>query len=76
MSLVELMIALVIGSILMIGAITVYTQSRSNYIVNESMARLQENARFAMDFLEPDLRLASFWGQTSRSNLVEVPAPP
>ncbi|MDH3640951.1 MAG: PilW family protein [Gammaproteobacteria bacterium] len=76
MSLIELMIALVIGSILMIGAITVYTQSRANYIVNESVARLQENARFAMDFLEPDLRLASFWGQTSRSNLVEVPAPP
>lgn len=74
MSLIELMIALVIGSILMIGAITVYTQSRASYIVNESMARLQENARFAMTFLEPDLRLASFWGLTSRSNLVQLPA--
>lgn len=76
MSLIELMVALVIGSILMVGAITVYTQSRANYVVNESVSRLQENARFAMSFLEPDLRLASFWGLTSRPNLVEIPAAP
>lgn len=76
MSLIELMVALVIGSILMIGAITVYTQSRANYVVNESVSRLQENARFAMSFLEPDLRLASFWGLTSRPSLVEIPAAP
>ncbi len=64
-SLIELMISLVIGSILLIGAVTVYMNSRNTYRVNETMARIQENARFALDIMEPDLRLASFWGRSS-----------
>lgn len=72
MSLIELMVALVIGSILLIGAVTVYMQSRSSYRVNEAVARLQENARFALDTLEPDIRLARYWGQTSRTNFVSA----
>ena len=42
-SLVELMVALTIGSFLIIGAVTVYVQSRNSYTVNETVARLQEN---------------------------------
>ena len=64
-SLIELMISLVIGSILLIGTVSVYMNSRNTYRVNETMARIQENARFALDIMEPDLRLASFWGRTS-----------
>lgn len=65
LSLIELMVALTIGSILIIGAVTVYVQSRKTYAVNEAMARLQENARYALGMIEPDIRLANHWGMTS-----------
>lgn len=70
-TLIELMVALVIGSFLIIGAVQVYTQSRSAYVVNENIARVQENGEFAFDVIEPDLRMASYWGLLSRPDLVE-----
>jgi len=66
-SLVELMVALVIGLLLVFGAVTVYTQSRNTYRTNETAARLQEVARYALSVIETDVRLAGYWG------LVNVP---
>lgn len=69
-SLIELMVALTIGSLLIIGAVTVYVQSRSTYRVNETVARLQENARFALSMIEPDVKLANYWGLMSDPLLI------
>ncbi|MDH3587361.1 MAG: PilW family protein [Gammaproteobacteria bacterium] len=66
-TLVELMVALAIGSFLMIGAIQIYSQSRQAFTINESIARVQETAQFALDTIEADLRMASNWGRTSRA---------
>lgn len=71
LTLVELMVALAIGSFLMIGAIQIYNQSRQAFVINESIARVQETAQFAMDTIEADLRMASNWGRNSRSLAVE-----
>ena len=71
MTLVELLVALAIGSFLMIGAVQVYNQSRQAFVINESIARVQETAQFAMDTLEADLRMASNWGMHSRGTAVE-----
>lgn len=71
LTLVELMVALAIGSFLMIGAIQIYNQSRQAFVVNESIARVQETAQFAMDTIEADLRMASNWGRNSRGTAVE-----
>ncbi|MDJ0712269.1 MAG: PilW family protein [Woeseiaceae bacterium] len=71
MTLVELMVALAIGSFLVIGAVQIYNQSRQSFIVNESIARVQETAQFAMDTIEADLRMASNWGRNSRGLAVE-----
>jgi type IV pilus assembly protein PilW len=71
MTLIELMVALAIGAFLMIGAITVFMQSRTTFRVTESVSRLQENARFALDSLEPDIRMAHYWGLTSRTYLIQ-----
>ena len=70
-TLVELMVALAIGSFLIIGAVTVATQSRQAFLVNESIAKVQETAQFAIDTIEADLRMASNWGQTSRSDAID-----
>lgn len=69
-TLVELMVALSIGAFLMIGAVQVYNQSRQAYVINDSIARVQETAQFALDTIEADLRMASNWGRTSRSDSI------
>lgn len=75
-SLVELMVALTLGLFLILGAVTIYNQSRSTYRVTEAVARLQETARYAFDVLEPEVRMASFWGLNNRSDYLENGATP
>ncbi len=71
LTLIELMVALAIGSFLVIGSVQIYSQSREAFIINESIARVQETAQFAMDTIEADLRMASNWGRTSRGLGIE-----
>lgn len=68
-SLVELMIALVISSILLLGVGTLYSNSKHTYTVDEEFARLQENARFAMKYLVEDIRMAGYMGCALNKNL-------
>lgn len=70
-TLVELMVALAIGSFLIIGAVQIANQSRHAFRVNESIAKVQETAQFAIDTIEADLRMASSWGQTSRFDAID-----
>ena len=62
LSLIEVMIALLIGMILLVALIQVFSASRTAYQTSEGMARVQENARFAMDYLQRDLRMAGHFG--------------
>jgi type IV pilus assembly protein PilW len=71
MSLVELMVALAIGTFLLAGTVTVFGKTRDLYRTNDAAARLQETARYAMSTLEADLRMANFWGFMSRADLIE-----
>lgn len=61
-SLVELMVAITIGLLVMAAIVTVMVSSKKNYTVQDSLARLQENARFAVDFIARDLRMAGYYG--------------
>lgn len=71
MTLIELMVALAIGAFLMLGAVTVFMQGRQAFRVNEAVARLQENGRFALDAVEPDIRMVHYFGLTTRSGKIE-----
>ena len=62
LSMVELLVALTIGSLLIVGAVFVYSQSRTTHALSETVARLQENARFALSVMEPDIQLAGNYG--------------
>ncbi len=75
-TLIELMVALSINSFLMVGAVTVLMHSRTAFRVVESVSRLQENARFALDALAPDIRMAGYFGLTSRAYKVQGRATP
>lgn len=69
-SLIELMVALLISLFLLLGAVTVYNKSQSTYRASESVARLQETARLAMDVVETDIRMANFWGMNNRADYI------
>ena len=71
LSLVELMVAMAIGTFLLAGAVTVFGKTRDLYRTNDSAARLQETARYAMSTIEADLRMANYWGLMSRADLIE-----
>src|SRR2546429_8327758 len=68
LTLVELLVAMTIGLVLIVGATQVYVDSSRAYGVNETTARLQETARYALSVLEPDIRMSGYWGLTNRSD--------
>ncbi|NJC38241.1 type IV pilus assembly protein PilW [Xanthomonas arboricola] len=59
---IELLIALVIGLVVMLGVIQVFAASKEAYRLSEGLARVQENGRFAMDALQRELRMAGHFG--------------
>ncbi len=61
-SLIELMVAMTLGSVLIFGATQVYVNSRNAYGANEGVSRMQETARYAMSVIEPDVRMSNYWG--------------
>lgn len=69
-SLVEIMVALVISAFLIVGAITVFMQSRNTSRTADTASRLQETIRYALETIEPDLRMANYWGMTNRPDYV------
>ena len=64
-TLIELMIALVIGLLATGAMLKVYVDSSRLYRFNESLARMQENGRFGLEFIRRDARMAGFWGCNS-----------
>ena len=61
-TLVELMIALAIGLLVTVAMLKVYVDASRMYRFNEGLARVQENGRFALEFIRRDSRVAGFWG--------------
>ena len=68
-TLVELMIALAIGLLVTVAMLKVYVDASRMYRFNEGLARVQENGRFALEFIRRDARVAGFWGCYSDATL-------
>lgn len=66
LTLVELMVAITIGLILTLAVSQIYVSSRASYSLEEGLARVQENGRFAMELLAYDLRMAGYAGCNSK----------
>lgn len=62
LSLVELLVAMAISLVLLAGIYQIFFSSTTTHSVNENYSRLQENARFALNFLERDVRQAGYRG--------------
>ncbi len=72
LTLIEIMISLLIGVFLIVGVIQLFINSKQTYRVQEALARLQESGRFALDFLDRDIRMAGFRGCASRGASAQV----
>jgi type IV pilus assembly protein PilW len=60
LSLLELLIALTLGIFILASLIGLFVNTKGTYRLNENLARLQENGRFAISFLSRDLRLTDY----------------
>ena len=70
-SLVELMVAMVVGLIIVSGAFALHSGSREAQVKNEMQMDMVADARFAIELISYDLRHAGMWGGTNKDGLIE-----
>jgi type IV pilus assembly protein PilW len=70
LTLIELMIAVTIGLILVLGLVQVFSAARTAYQLSQGVARSQESGRFALDFLTRDIRMAGHAGCVNDQSLL------
>jgi len=70
-TLVEIMVAMVIGVIVLGGALSMQSGTRNTQQMNEARMDMVADARFAISMISHDLRHAGMWGGTSQDSLVE-----
>ena len=70
LTLIEIMVALLIGSFLLAGVIQIFIVNKQTYRAQENLSRLQEDGRFALDLLNRYLRLAGYTGAETNVNYI------
>ncbi len=63
-SLIELMVAMLVGLLLIGGTASVYLASKRSYLEVEMMARMTQNGRFALQVLSESIIHAGYAGET------------
>lgn len=69
LSLIELMVALVLGLLVVAAAIGIFISNRQAYRATESVGRIQENARMAFELMARDVREAGGNACNSSNNM-------
>lgn len=77
LTLVEVMVALVLGLVLVLGVLGTYLGQRQALRLHENLARLQENGRFAFELLAREARGAGYGhcGTRLTANTLRKPPP-
>ena len=80
-SIVELMVAMVLGLVISAAAVQIFASNKSTYRLENALSRLQENGRFVVDRIAGDLRMAGYNGCLSRgtgvpTQMISVENPP
>jgi len=79
-SLIEVMVAMLIGIILLGGAISIFISNKAVYRLESELSRMQESGRFIIDMMSKEIRMAGFNGCASRgdvepNNMAKNPPP-
>ena len=72
--LIELMVALALGMLVVLGMTQLFASSREAYLGQQSSAMLQEDARFVLSKLAREIRMAGMLGCLSADHIVDAPA--
>ncbi|HJO12117.1 MAG: PilW family protein [Gammaproteobacteria bacterium] len=72
LSLIELLIAMALGLTITAGVIQIYVGNNATERSQEARGRIQENGRFALNFLSQELRMAGYLGCLSGINAASV----
>lgn len=72
-TLVELLIAMTLGLFLVAAVLSVFLGGLNTFRATDSLSRIQENGRIAMEIMRRDIRQAGFWG--CRQTLFTEPDP-
>ena len=75
LSLVELLVAITLGAIILAGAVTLFVNNRDTYKTTNELSRLQETARYALNMMVKDIRMAGFFGCADRLDTVTPNVP-
>lgn len=67
-SLIELMVAILISSILLLGVLELFTNTSRTDRTSNELARVQENGRLVMELLAREARRAGYQGCVAASN--------
>lgn len=70
-SLIELMIAVVLGAALLFGVIQIFDSNKQSSRLQHAFVEVQEAGRIAADLLARDIRMADYWGCTDTSNITD-----
>ena len=70
LSLIEIMVALVIGSLLLLGAASLLINNKRIYQTQDQLGRMQENARFAVQRMFHDISMAGYFGCTGAAGAI------
>ena len=79
LSIVELLVAMVLGLSLTVGVLEIYTGNDATERSREANARIQENGRFALSYLNQELNSAGYLGCQSNqddgntNNILDTP---
>lgn len=69
-TLIELMIGMTLSLLILGGLTELFINTKATYRSQVALSQLQENGRFAVEFLARDLRAADFWGCADLSSAV------
>ncbi len=69
-SLVELLVAMLVGLVIVSGAFSLHSGSRKTQVKNEEQMDMVADARFAIEMIAYDLRHAGMWGGTNKDGLI------
>ena len=75
-SIIELMVAVAVGMLVIAGIIGLFATNKRVYTNTQNTTELQENGRFALQYLLKDLRHAYFFGETFYSDLDTIACTP
>jgi len=69
LSLVELLISMVIGMAVIAGSLQVVVSSKDSFVDQEEMVFIQTNARYALDLISKDIRMAGYMGCATQNSM-------